>query len=191
MQRQAEKKVRTNGWGIDLNYEDAMGEWHDTPQETIDALLRAMGAEPDALIPPVNHTVMVVRAGEQLEIPRAAIVTLEDGQSISVTGRLPADLPLGYHWLLFEGEAKPCRLIVGPAQCWMPDRLKTWGWAVQLYGARSRDSWGIGDLGDLEKLGGVVSGVRRSHALGEPVKRSHPLCHNNKRAPTIRVHGDS
>ena len=34
----------------------------------------------------------------------------------------------------------------------MPDHLKTWGWSVQLYGARSRESWGIGDFGDLERI---------------------------------------
>ena len=29
----------------------------------------------------------------------------------------------------------------------------TWGWAVQVYAARSRASWGIGDLADLRTLG--------------------------------------
>jgi 4-alpha-glucanotransferase len=31
-----------------------------------------------------------------------------------------------------------------------PDR--TWGWAVQLYALRSRDSWGVGDLADLRRF---------------------------------------
>jgi 4-alpha-glucanotransferase len=31
-----------------------------------------------------------------------------------------------------------------------PDR--GWGWAVQLYAVRSRDSWGIGDMADLRRL---------------------------------------
>src|SRR6202165_5132583 len=29
---------------------------------------------------------------------------------------------------------------------------RTWGWAIQLYALRSRDSWGIGDLGDLRRI---------------------------------------
>ena len=29
---------------------------------------------------------------------------------------------------------------------------RTWGWAIQLYALRSRDSWGIGDLGDLRRF---------------------------------------
>lgn len=32
-----------------------------------------------------------------------------------------------------------------------PDRV--WGWAVQLYAVRSRDSWGVGDLADLRRFG--------------------------------------
>src|SRR3977135_1502896 len=38
-----------------------------------------------------------------------------------------------------------------------PDRCSTapnraWGWAVQLYAMRSKDSWGIGDMADLRRL---------------------------------------
>src|SRR5260370_5839644 len=29
---------------------------------------------------------------------------------------------------------------------------RTWGWAIQLYALRSRDSWGVGDLGDLRRF---------------------------------------
>ncbi len=39
-----------------------------------------------------------------------------------------------------------------PGKCWLPQDLRTWGWAVQLYAARSRESWGIGDFGDLDRL---------------------------------------
>jgi hypothetical protein len=42
----------------------------------------------------------------------------------------------------FEVPKDPC----APA----PDRA--WGWAVQLYAVRSRDSWGIGDMADLRRL---------------------------------------
>jgi hypothetical protein len=37
----------TNAWGIDLKYEDALGTWHETPEETIRAVLKAMDADSD------------------------------------------------------------------------------------------------------------------------------------------------
>jgi 4-alpha-glucanotransferase len=43
------------------------------------------------------------------------------------------------------------RLKLPPEACAVgPNRA--WGWAVQLYSARSRDSWGIGDMADLRRL---------------------------------------
>ena len=31
----------------------------------------------------------------------------------------------------------------------LPEVPRTWGWMLQLYGVRSADSWGVGDLADL------------------------------------------
>ena len=53
------------------------------------------------------------------------------------------------------------RLIVAPARCHLPEGLRAWGWAIQLYALRSRESWGIGDLADLRAARRVV-GERRS-----------------------------
>ena len=41
-------------------------------------------------------------------------------------------------------------LLVAPRRC--PTPRRAWGWMVQLYGVRSRCSWGMGDLGDLSRL---------------------------------------
>lgn len=143
---------KTHGWGIDLNYEDALGEWHDTPQETVDSILKAMGAEGDSLNAPHDDCVIFVRKGEQRPVTGKGVITLETGKTVTCEAQLPADLPIGYHSLQLAGSKKPSRLIVSPGSCWLPDDLKTWGWAVQLYAARSRDSWGIGDFADLDKL---------------------------------------
>jgi 4-alpha-glucanotransferase len=64
---------------------------------------------------------------------------------------VPDDFPLGYH-LLHDGDGGTRRLIVSPGRCWLPDQWRAWGLAVQLYAARSRSSWGIGDLADLRAL---------------------------------------
>jgi 4-alpha-glucanotransferase len=77
---------------------------------------------------------------------------LEDGSVVAVDAGLPPDLPLGYHDL-HPGDGGPAtRLIVVPDRC-APSPRRGWGWAVQLYAARSRSSWGIGDLGDLAAVG--------------------------------------
>src|ERR1700716_2811981 len=39
-----------------------------------------------------------------------------------------------------------------PSDPCAPPPERTWGWAIQLYALRSRDSWGIGDLGDLRRF---------------------------------------
>ena len=145
-------KRRTSRWGIDLAYEDAFGQWHDTSEETIAAIRKAMGADAASLDPEPDDCVIIVRTGEQRELPSGGTIMLETGETISVANRLPPDLPTGYHQLQLDNSAKPSSLIVSPGKCWLPDQLQTWGWAVQLYAARSRESWGIGDFADLDCL---------------------------------------
>lgn len=68
---------------------------------------------------------------------------------------LPYDLPLGWHRLVvrvgrLEAEAT---VVVAPYRLDLPAGLQRgWGWMLQLYAARSRGSWGIGDLVDLAEL---------------------------------------
>src|SRR5262249_59969394 len=65
---------------------------------------------------------------------------------------LPPDLPLGYHEIR-PLDSRPARpLIVAPPRCHLPEGLRAWGWAIQLYALRSRQSWGMGDLADLLQL---------------------------------------
>src|SRR6202171_6147184 len=53
---------------------------------------------------------------------------------------------------------------------------RTWGWAIQLYALRSRDSSGIGDLGDLRRLG------RWSKKRGASSVVLRPLCEEARRS---------
>ncbi|HZD00649.1 MAG TPA: 4-alpha-glucanotransferase, partial [Actinomycetes bacterium] len=87
---------------------------------------------------------------------RSALLLLESGEQRPAPARLPGDLPLGRHRLVHaHGET---RLVVAPDRCHLPGWLaqggRARGWAAQLYGLRSRRSWGIGDLGDLAMLAG-------------------------------------
>lgn len=145
-------KNQAGRWGIDLNYKDAFGKQHETPSETIEAIFAAMDVRSNEPGPATEDSVIVARVGEQRKLPANATIVLETGETVSAVSRLPPELPAGYHQLQFDGSDKPIRLIVTPGQCWLPHDLRTWGWAVQLYSARSRDSWGMGDLADLDRL---------------------------------------
>ena len=142
---------QTNRWGIDLAYEDALGTWHDTEQKTVTAVLAAMGAVDES---PVEQPdpVILVRRGESRNFGKPGHITLETGDVIRFLHTLPGNLPTGYHQLQLSDDEHVAMLIVSPQQCWLPHDLRTWGWAVQLYSARSKESWGIGDFGDLERL---------------------------------------
>ena len=76
-----------------------------------------------------------------------------DGVPMSETHfALPTDLPLGWHELVVDvhGGITSTTLVVTPVRLPVPPR--SWGLTTQLYSARSRASWGLGDLGDLREL---------------------------------------
>jgi 4-alpha-glucanotransferase len=172
------KTPTTNPWGIDLNYEDAFGEWHDTPGETVKAILQAMGADPDAEGPARSDKVLVVKQSEARNLGKSGTIRLETGKTLSFSKQLPPDLPLGYHDLHLKGNAEVTRLIVSPAKCWLPQELRTWGWAVQLYSARSRESWGIGDFRDLDRLASWSSSeLGAGMMLINPLSAPAPITH--------------
>jgi 4-alpha-glucanotransferase len=115
---------------------------------------------------------VVVRVGRAAAVGPAEL-RLEDGTSLTIDRTLPVDLPTGYH------EIRPRRgstaaLIVAPEACHLPDSLRTWGWAIQLYAARSRRSWGIGDLGDLRWLGRWAARQGAGIALINPLAAAAP-----------------
>ncbi|MBK9181304.1 MAG: 4-alpha-glucanotransferase [Acidimicrobiales bacterium] len=157
-------------WGIEDGYWDAGGTWHDADPATTAALREAVGWDPAAEGPPEpEEPCWFVRAGHAAPLHGRVRLELEDGTDLTAAGDLPPDLPLGYHRLVPLDGAPPTRLVVTPGRCHLPPDLRAWGWAVQLYAARSRRSWGIGDLADLAELG------RWSRDLGAQVLILNPL----------------
>ncbi|GAB3347858.1 4-alpha-glucanotransferase [Modestobacter lapidis] len=137
----------TDAWGIDASWLDALDTEHTIAPETIERMRQVIGEPPADLL----HTAPIVaRPGDALEVDEAA-VECEDGRTRHVDGELPEDFPLGYHRLRTP-DGRERRLIVSPGRCWLPEGWRGWGWAVQLYATRGRDSWGIGDLGDLRAV---------------------------------------
>ena len=133
-------------WGVQADYVDAYDEPRRAPEATVEALRRVIGTPPPDL---AERAPVVTRPGRPLGLGRVE-VECEDGSHRTVDDVLPEDFPLGYHRLRTAGGLVR-RLVVSPGRCWLPDRQQ-WGWSVQLYAARSRSSWGIGDLADLRAL---------------------------------------
>jgi len=135
-------------WGLIPGHHHVRGSWVPAPEVGVQAALRAMRADDWA---PAPTPTWVVSRNWGLHVPFEADLRTEDGGHERVRGHVPREgLPLGYHWLEPTNGDEPVRLIVSPGVCPRPRR--TWGWAVQLYAARSRQSWGFGDLADLRRL---------------------------------------
>jgi len=141
--------VRAERWGVGEGYVDDRGTWRAFRPGTVAAVLEAMGASDDG--PPASP-VRVVRPGSAAPIPGTAELVTEDGGTLRIEGRLPPDLPMGYHHLTDLDSGEVTTLVVSPGRCPLPTR-RSWGWAVQAYALRSERSWGIGDLADVAALG--------------------------------------
>jgi 4-alpha-glucanotransferase len=134
---------------IEHRYRDALGRWRSVPEESVRAIRAAF--RPDA---PNEERVRVVHAGERVTFSEAADLILENGSREPLTGAsLPSDVPLGYHSVEFGATGRRMTLIVVPKRCHLPSALRIAAWTLQLYAARSRRSWGIGDLTDLASFG--------------------------------------
>src|SRR3954454_6267477 len=141
-------------FGIDDSYHDARGVKHETSRATREALRAAMGVAPETFEPPAPEVdpVRIWRPGDDRTLGEAAELVLEDGTTRPLDRALPEDLPFGYHRLYPRGGGETL-LIASPGRCFLPDDFRAWGFAAQLYAARSRASWGIGGLADPGRLG--------------------------------------
>ena len=161
--------------GIQSDYVDALGTRHHASPETVQAIARAMsaGGRTRAGLARNAPEVIVVRTGDPRAVGPCEIV-LEDGSRLTLKAVLPADLPTGYHTIA-RRRGRAGRLIVTPHACYLPDDFRAWGWAIQLYAARSRRSWGIGDLADLRTLNRWAKGQGARLALINPLSAPMPL----------------
>ncbi|GIF78091.1 4-alpha-glucanotransferase [Asanoa siamensis] len=131
----------------------------------VTAALSAAARAADRLPPTI-----VLREGDRREI--AGTVTLEDGTTRSVDAL--EGLPLGWHRLDVGDQS--ATLVVAPRK--LPRPPAAWGWMVQLYALRSRDSWGMGDLGDLRAFAGWAADTGAGLVLLNPLHAigpTHPV----------------
>lgn len=92
---------------------------------------------------------------------------------------VPGDLPMGYHVIHCsgaEGDAST-PLIMAPARLTTSSRIgdRQWGLMTQLYSVRSRESWGLGDLGDLRDLTEWSAGLGAGFVLVNPLHAASPV----------------
>ncbi len=163
-------------WGVVLRYTRTDGAPQRPSPATVAALLAAMGAIGRS--PPVGPEEeasgpLVVTAGSSAEAGAEGEIELEDGGSRACRGRLPTDLPLGYHRLHQDVRSRP--LIVTPPRCHPGAALRGFGFTVQLAAVRSAQSWGIGDLRDLEALGSWAAGLGACVLAVSPLHAALPI----------------
>jgi 4-alpha-glucanotransferase len=179
----------TDRFGISDRYHDANGTLHVTGPETRAALRRAMGVRGDddehddsyaaasGRDGTADDAVRVLQPGQPdsaRALAQPVELALEDGSSRVADGELPDDLPLGYHHLRGR-DGRETLLIVAPAACHLPDDLRTWGWAAQVYATRSRESWGMGDLADLTRLARWTRGLGAGCIMINPLSAPAPV----------------
>lgn len=159
-------------WGVQTSYENYNKERVDVSRATLDTILEIMGAHDEGPPPPAA---IIVRSDRGISLRGVTGIETEDGGSSEpYRGGLPPDLPPGYHHALFpDGNARP--LIVSPGSCYLPSDLKAWGWALQLYSLRSEQSWGIGDLRDLNELAVWAAGLGASALMLNPLHAPLPI----------------
>ena len=88
---------------------------------------------------------IAARTDRPRALPGAGVLVDEAGARRDVDGALPAGLDPG--WYRLETGDRQVTVVVAPHA--LPESPRTWGWMLQLYALHSRESWGIGDLGDL------------------------------------------
>ena len=92
---------------------------------------------------------------------------------------LPDDLPAGYHTLHARSGDRVATglLVLAPDRLDLPPQLaaQVWGLMTQLYSVRSRDSWGIGDFGDLAGLAAWGAELGAEFVLVNPLHAAEPV----------------
>lgn len=116
--------------------------------------------------------------------PAAPLVCVPDESCDALHGTLETleGTPLGQvagigpeagYYRLRTADGASRMVISAPASFPQPER--GWGWAVQLYAARSRRSWGIGDFGDLAMITQQAREAGASSVLISPVHAAAPV----------------
>lgn len=181
----AELRALAAAHGVATSYEDTERRQVDVAPDVVVDVLAQLGVDAstpatvraelsDAIRRHGRVTVpdpLVVREGRTPALGEPGELTLEDGTVREVSGRLPGDLPLGWHTLAVGERRIP--VVVTPRT--LPPVPPAWGWMVQLYALRSAGSWGIGDFADLRTLLTRSAAQEAGIVLVNPVQAITPV----------------
>ena len=175
--------------GIAPRWQDYRSEWHDVGDDTLRAVLSAMGlpagtaddiAASEALLARRAHTVPPLLTATRDEPVRLPVggrfsITLESGARLdgdATDGWLPGIPEAGYHQLDIAGQLTT--LAVAPPRGFTVQDAapgtRPWALAVQLYALRRP---GDGGLGDFRALQDFVGPAARLGAAGVAISPVH------------------
>ena len=155
---------------VEATWTDAWGRRRVTQAAARRAVLAAMELE-SGEAQRAARMVRVSRRGDRL--PSGSELVLEDGTEL---GRAcaPSRATCRTAITAFVAAGRSSCCLVAPPRCPLPRGWRTWGWAVQLYAARSRTSWGMGDLADLRRLAAWSATLGAGALLVSPLGASNP-----------------
>src|SRR4051794_11225777 len=160
---------------IQLGYEDAAGKRRQASPDSLRAILDvrvpggvtnasdALRARREELCRRVVEPVIVVWGRSRMPLPAGRCeIILENGERIETSGSHAPRLPFGYHTLRVDG-VHEAAIFAAPIKA--PAPKKSWGIFAPVYAMRTRETWGAGDLGDLQRYrewvndlgGGIVA----------------------------------
>ena len=112
------------------------------------------------------------------------VVQLDGTEYHQYQHQLPFTLSAGYHQveLQHDGINYTQSLIITPGHCYKPAAFsakKQWGIALQLYGLRSANNWGIGDFTDLAQTLRYLAAVGADFVGLNPIHALYPAMPEN------------
>lgn len=150
--------------GVSGGYINATGVWVETPTETLE-LVSGNFADRQ----PIGFGEPLVCSPGRWHPELFGTLILENGYHFQAQGVV--DEP-GYH-ILYTEDGQRRFVICAPEHLPVPNW--GWGWQVQLYASRTRDSWGIGDFRDLALICRIARGQGATCVQVSPVHASAPI----------------
>jgi 4-alpha-glucanotransferase len=162
---------------IQLSYEDAAGKRRQASPDSLRAMLDlrvpggvtnvedALRARQEEFCRRVVEPVVVVWGRGRMRLPAGHCeIILESGERVETTGTHAPPLPFGYHTLRVDGVHEAV-IFAAPIKAPWPKNARSWGIFAPVYAMRTNETWGAGDIGDLQRYrewvnelgGGIVA----------------------------------